>query len=203
MIESADATEPEPAPGPLDAGQLVRQCQAGSREAFALLVGQYQERIYNFLLKLTRQPHDAEDLAQETFFKVWKHIGRFDGRSSFSTWLFTVAKRTAFNHLRSRRPVFDDSGVPEEADLADPASLLVQQEEGRQLWGLARTLPPKQYQVLWLRYGEGFSVGEIAQIMGIYSIHARVLLHRGRNQLAKLLKPDSQPITRTAPNRNT
>jgi RNA polymerase sigma-70 factor (ECF subfamily) len=168
-------------------GQLACECQAGSRDAFAALVAQFQERVYNFLLKMTGHTHDAEDLTQETFLKAWQGIGRFDPRFSFSTWLFTIAKRTAFNHLRSRRPVMDPSEAPEPTDHSDPSAVLSQAEERRELWRLARTLKPKQYQVLWLRYGEGFSVAEIAKIMGVHSIYAKVLLHRGRSQLAKML----------------
>jgi RNA polymerase sigma-70 factor (ECF subfamily) len=172
----------------LQPGELARQCQAGSRDAFAALVGQFQERIYNFLLKMTGRSHDAEDLTQETFLKAWQGIGRFDPQHSFSSWLFTIAKRTALTHFRSRRPVADLEEAPEPTDDSDPSALLAQNEENRELWNLARTLKPNQYQVLWLRYAEGFSVEETARIMGLLPIHTRVLLHRGRNQLAHLLQ---------------
>lgn len=192
-LPGAAAADPEPQPSGFDPGQAIRECQAGSREAFALLVEQFHERIYNFLLKLTGRTHDAEDLTQETFLKAWQAIGRFDSRFSFSTWLFTIAKRAAFNHFRSHRPVKDPAEALEATDDSDPSVVLSQAEESRELWRLARTLKPRQYQVLWLRYGEGFSVSEIAAIMGIHSLHAKVLLHRGRLRLAGLLGPDHQP----------
>lgn len=181
--------EPEAVPGPddLTPSQLARECQAGSRDAFASLVAQFQERIYNFFLKMTGRPHDAEDLTQETFIKAWQGIGRFDDRFSFATWLFTIARRTASNHFRSRHPTTEPEEALELSDNSDPATMLAQDEERRELWRLAQTLKPKQYQVLWLRYGEGFAVSEIARIMGLYPIHAKVLLHRGRAQLARLL----------------
>ena len=172
----------------LEPGDLARQCQAGSQEAFAALVEQFQERIYNFLFKMTGRSHDAEDLTQETFLKAWQGIGRFNPQHSFSSWLFTIAKRTALNHFRSRRPVAELEEAPEPADESDPSAVLAQHEENRELWSLARTLKPRQYQVLWLRYAEGFSVEETAKIMGLLPIHTRVLLHRGRNQLAHLLQ---------------
>jgi RNA polymerase sigma-70 factor (ECF subfamily) len=178
----------DPGPDISTPEQLARECQAGSREAFAALVDRFHARIYTFLLKLTGQPPDAEDLTQETFLKAWLAIERFDRRFTFATWLFTIAKRTAYNHLRSRRPAADASEVPEPADASDPASVLSRAEEVNELWRLARTLKPNQYQVLWLRYGEGFSVAEAAKIMGVHPVHAKVLLHRGRGQLAKLLK---------------
>ena len=188
MAGGADS-EAEPDPGVPTPAQLARECQAGSRDAFAVLVAQFQERVYNFLLKMTGQPHDAEDLTQETFLKAWQGIGRFDPQFSFSTWLFTIAKRTAFNHFRARRLAVDPAEVPEVIDSSDPSSVLSHDEETRELWRLARTLKPRQYQSLWLRYGEGFSVEEIAKILGVHRIHAKVLLHRGRGRLAMLLKP--------------
>jgi RNA polymerase sigma-70 factor, ECF subfamily len=183
-----DLSEPDSDPDVPGPGPLPRQCQAGGDDAFALLVAQFHERIYNFLLKMTRQPADAEDLTQETFLKAWRAIDRFDPRCSASAWLFTIAKRTALNHLRSHRHVAELSAAPEPTDGSSPSSILSQREEKHELWSLARTLKPKQYQVLWLRYGEGFSVAEIANIMRMHPIHARVLLHRGRSRLAKLLK---------------
>jgi RNA polymerase sigma-70 factor (ECF subfamily) len=195
VIQSSNETlavvtdfEPEPRADALDSDRLVRESQDGSAEAFSGLVAQFHERIYNFLLKLTRQPHDAEDLTQDTFLKAWQAIRRFDHRYSFSTWLFTIAKRTAYNHLRSRRPVADPAEAPEGTDGTDPSSSLAQDEESRELWRLARSLKPKQYEMIWLRYGEGFSVAEAAKIMGLHEIHAKVLLHRGRKQLGRMLQ---------------
>ncbi len=187
MIE-ADGSPGETGPELVAPEQLALECAAaGSCEAFGALVAQFHERIFNFLLKMTGRPHDAEDLTQETFLKAWQSIARFDTRFSFATWLFTIAKRTAYNHFRSYRPVADPAEAPEPVDDSDPSRTLSQIEETNELWRLARTLKPNQYQALWLRYGEGFSVMEVARIMGVHSIHAKVLLHRGRKQLAKLL----------------
>jgi RNA polymerase sigma-70 factor (ECF subfamily) len=188
MLTDVADGQPESSADVLSVGQLVCECQAGSTEAFGGLVAQFHERIFNFVLKLTGQPHDAEDITQETFLKAWQAIGRFDARFSFATWLFTIAKRTAYSHLRGRRLVADPADVPEPSDDSDPASNLSQVEEARELWRWARTLKPKQYQALWLCYGEGCSLAETAKIMGLHPIHARVLLHRGRKRLAALLQ---------------
>src|SRR5437016_4932807 len=82
---------------------LVEQCKAGSLEAFALLVEHYQKRLFNYLCRLTGNSHDAEDLTQETFLKVYRSLHRFNSGQGFSTWLFTIAKRTAYNHFRSAK----------------------------------------------------------------------------------------------------
>ena len=167
--------------------RLVEQCKAGCRESFAALVALYEKRIFNFLWQLVGNSHDAEDLTQETFLKVYQNIHRFKSSHAFSTWLFTIAKRTAFNHFRAAKRYQELSGE-EEADLDDPSVLLEQKDENASLWKLAKALRPDQYEALWLRYGEGFSIEETARILHTNQIRVRVLLHRARKNLAKSLR---------------
>jgi len=168
--------------------QLVLACQGGCGESFAQIVGLYQERIFNYLLRLTRSPHEAEDLTQETFLKAYRGLQRYARRYSFTTWLFTIAKRTAINHFRSNRHY---EALPENDDFpssgANPSDELASKDDQASLWALAGKLPPKQREALWLRYGEGLSVAEAAAVMRTRQIYLRVLLHRGRKQLAAWL----------------
>lgn len=166
--------------------QLALQCQGGCRDSFESLVELFEERIFNYLCQRLNNRHDAEDLTQETFLKAYRAIERYDSHFAFSTWLFTIAKRTLANHFRAVRPT-----VPEltdtEIDREDPAVLLEQKDESRAVWAMAKALNPDQYEALWLRYGEGFSIAETAQIMKTNQVRVRVLLHRARHQLAKSL----------------
>src|SRR2546421_6986771 len=97
---------------------LVQECKAGSREAFSALVEHYQKRLFNFLCHLTGNAHDAEDLTQETFLKVYHNIHRFNSTHAFGTWLFTIAKRTAYNHFRKNKR--SQPAPPEEQEQVDP-----------------------------------------------------------------------------------
>lgn len=172
----------------LDAvSELVGQARRGDREAFGELVQIFERRIFNYLCQFTSNTHDAEDLTQDTFVKAWRSIARFESTGSFSSWLYTIAKRTALNHLRSRK---HESGAeaPEEIDATTPAHICESGEERDSIWSLARKLKPTQYEALWLRYGEDFSIEETARIMRTNQIRVRVLLHRGRAQLACLLE---------------
>ena len=178
--------------------ELVAQCQAGHRAAFALLVEQYQERVFNFLLQLTRQRQDAEDLTQVTFLKAYQGLHRYRGTGAFTTWLFTIAKRTAFSHLRAAWPHEVLSEANEPASLAEgPATVLAAAESRTSLWAAARRLSPAQFQALWLRYAEGFSVAEVATVMGTNHVRVRVLLHRGRRELARRLRAAETGGTRS------
>ena len=166
--------------------QLAKQCQAGCRDSFDGLVGQFEKRIFNFLHRFVGNAHDAEDITQETFLKAFRSIHRYDPTYAFATWIFTIAKRTAVSHFRSARPT-EDLADHDQPDFDDPSVQLERRDEQASIWEVARALKPKQYQALWLRYGEGFSVAESARIMETTQIHVKVLLHRGRAHLAKSL----------------
>ena len=169
--------------------QLAEQCQAGCREAFALLLEQYEKRIFNYLYQMTRNCHDAEDLTQETFLKAYRGIHRFDATNSFTAWLFTIAKRTAINHFRSAKRG-ENREVEPEVDHEDPSRQLERDEAANSLWQLAKTLKASQYDALWLRYGEDLSIAETARVMNTNPLRVRVLLHRARANLAKRLRRD-------------
>lgn len=163
---------------------LVAACVAGDPEAFAQLVHTCTERLFNFLLRFARNHQDAEDLTQETFLKAYRNLHRFDPDRPFLPWLFTIARRTALNHLRGARPTEElsedllagESGAGVVAGLAD-------RDDTDRLWHLARRLKPKQYQALWLRYGEGLEVPEVARVLRTNALYVKVVLHRARRAL--------------------
>ena len=171
----------------VSAEELALRCQDGCLESFEKLVDQFEARIVNFLVKMVNSRHDAEDLAQDTFVKAYKNIHRFDPKYKFTTWLFTIAKRTAMNHYRAAKSTVELT--PEkEIDERDPSVALEEKDQAEGLWEKAkRLLKPNQYDALWLRYGEGFSIGETAKVMRTNELRVRVLLHRARNKMAKHL----------------
>jgi RNA polymerase sigma-70 factor, ECF subfamily len=134
--------------------------------------------------------HDAEDITQETFVKAWNSLPRYRPQHSFCTWLFTIARRTALNHIRARRPMeqLHDQGI---AAGEHPDNSAAERDEGSVIWAAARRLQPDQYEALRLCYVEGFAVNEIARIMNSNPIRIRVLLHRARRKLAGWLKAPS------------
>jgi len=183
-VTSVDASEPSDE-------ALVLRSQAGCDDAFEILVTRFESRIYHFLRGLVRNNHDAEDLTQVSFVKAWRNIQTFRAPGAFSAWLFLIAKRSALNHLRAHPltetlPV-DECRLEGAVDFDDPSGALARKDDSGALWTLARRLKPKQYEALWLRYGEGFSIVETAKIMETNQIRVKVLLHRGRHHLAKLL----------------
>ena len=183
---------------------LISESLAGDEKAFEELLSPYLSPVYSFVLSLTHDVLMAEDVTQETCIKVWKHLGRFDAERSFKTWIFAIAKNTAFDALKKKRDLpfsaffrGEDEGVEEswsdriadEAPLAD--EVLARAESVELLEQKLQTLPEGFQQILQLRYREDFSLQEISEILGepyntIKSRHGRAIF-----SLKKAFEKDS------------
>ena len=169
--------------------KLIEEYLDGDDSAFSKLLDLYLKPAYNFLYRFTGDAAITDDLTQETFIKVWKNLKRFDQSKNFKTWLFTIAKNTAFDYLKKKKTIpfsnfTDDQGnnylenVGEESSLPD--ELLERKDLARELDKQLKKLS-KQYElILVMRYKDDFSLFEIAEILGlpyntIKSQHARAL----------------------------
>ena len=161
---------------------LAARAKAGSVPAFERIVEETKDRLFNYVLQLVRNEHDADDLTQEAFIKAYRNLHSFDGRARFTTWLYTIAKNAAFTHLRRRR-LHQSIDEWQEVLAAESSP-----EPDDSIWKLARGLKPKFYETLWLFYAEGFSLKETAAIMNTNLVTVRVNLYRARIALGKKLR---------------
>jgi len=163
--------------------ELASKVAAGSRSSFEELVSRYSSRLYYFLRHRFKTDQDIEDLLQETFLKAFRNIDRFKPEHKFSTWLYTIAIRLAISRFRSEKKRFsspDPSPSP-----PNPEDIVIQKEESQNIWHLASKLGKRQYEALWLHYGEDMPIKEMAIILNKKPITVRVLLHRARQNLGK------------------
>lgn len=168
---------------------LIRDCQSGSMRAFEELVRIHTPRVFNFLVHMTRHRQDAEDLAQQTFLKAYHNLHRFDTSRPLINWLLTIARRTALNHFRSAKKW---ESLPEtlSCDTTSPAQSTESSDETDSLWSRARRLlSQREFEVMWLRFGEDMSTEETARVAGITQTHVKILVYRARQHLMKALKP--------------
>lgn len=113
-----------------------------------------------------------------------RSLRKYDPRRPFGVWLFTIATRLASNHARRRAMVDLDSAAPPAASGPTPCDEAATREEAGEIWPLARrVLEDRPYQALWLRYGEDMDIQQVAEILGVTRLHARVLLHRARRTI--------------------
>lgn len=168
-----------------DETELVRAAQRGETRAFERIVRLHSRRVYGYLYQMTRHRQDAEDIAQQAFIKAYQNLHRFEPERPFLNWLLTIARRTALNHFRSAKKWEE---VPEETASSElsPAGSAEARDLTENLWGQARALlSQRNFEIMWLRFGEGLSTRETAQIVGLNQIHVKVLIHRARQELLK------------------
>lgn len=181
-----------------DKGQTSYSLDAlrdGDRAEFARIVEEYSPMIYRLGLKMLNNPQDAEDILQETFIKAYKHIHKFDGRSSVSTWLYRIATNEALMSLRKKRPDIISFDMPSiyESEPQEPLQIvdwccLPEDEyltaEGRlRLDQAAERLPESLRIVFVLRDIEGLSTRETAEVLNISEMAAKTRLSRARLRL--------------------
>lgn len=157
------------------------------RAGFAALVDEHQDKLRNFLFRYTRNKQDAEDLTQDTFVKAYRNIHRYDSKYSFSTWLYTIARRTAYNHFRDSKPTEAlEYDIASKSDTPDIEAS--QEDEKSWVWEAAAKLKPDFREALSLKYADDLSIEEIAKVMGKSQTNVKIILFRARNQLKKLRK---------------
>lgn len=165
---------------------LATQAGQGSVSAFEQLVLRYERRLFGFFLVRVQNRQTAEDLTQETFLRIFRHIRRFQPEHTFKTWIFTIAYRLTISHYRK-----GSAAGPEERERVDfrtPESLWMAEEMRKGIWTVVReSLTADQAAAVMLYYREEMSVRDIATSMAKSESNIKVLLHRARKQLAKVL----------------
>jgi RNA polymerase sigma-70 factor (ECF subfamily) len=175
---------------PLLAGEdrLVRAAQQGDRSAFSALVESYWERLYRWLYHLTRDRHQAEDLAQETFLKAFAHLGKFKAGTNFRAWLFRIAHNGFANQCRdsARRR----EALPAELPSGDqgPVEQALSREALLEVAHALDRLAPDFKAALLLRIEEGLSFRQIADVMGLTEETARWRVFKARQKLLAQLE---------------
>ena len=182
---------------------LARRVQAGCADSFNELAARLRPRLLFVLRRRLQNEADAEDIAQKTLLRAYEKMSLYDPARKFSPWLFTIALRLAADHHRKRQRTPPTQTPGESASaVADPqptpAQQAITQEQSTDLWALAEQhLKPDQWTALWLLYGEGQTVKEIAQTLGRTAVSVRVFLFRARKTLAPHLAKYSEFVENT------
>src|SRR5246500_4352023 len=180
--------------------ELVAATKSGDELAFETLVKRHQRRIFALAFRYTRVREDAEDIVQETFQKAFVHLQRFEGKSSFSTWLMRIAINEALMSLRRRRALHEvpaddssgDNGTTPGLDLADaspdPEAAYLQKEGARILAAAIRHLRPGMRRAVELRELGELSTRETAGLMGLSVAAIKARVFPARKELGKALR---------------
>jgi RNA polymerase sigma-70 factor (ECF subfamily) len=193
-----------------DDALIVRRVLKGDRAAFELLVRRYQGGLFRFLYHLLGGDRSrAEEVAQEAFLKVFSHLGRYDQSKKFSTWLYAIARNVAIDEMKKARPIpFSALADPAEGsswiedrvrEERTPALICAENEEQLSITRALAELPPEYRDVVVLRYFEGLSYVEIAEILGQPVTTVKIRLFRAKKRLLALLGDDAGGPPGSAP----
>lgn len=181
---------------------LIQAINAGQAERFQELVLKYQQKVFNFGMRMCGEARDAEDLVQETFLNVFRYLEGFRYETKFKNWMFRIATTACLKKKRKskhapERELSLEEFMPREGDeLPDeapewaraPLAQVLNEELARHLKQAVIELPKKYRMVVALRDMEGFSTEETAQILDISTANVKVRLHRARLFLREKLK---------------
>lgn len=180
--------------------ELIEQAQRGDKQAFDLLVERYQYKIIKLVNRYIRDPVEALDIAQESFIKAYKAIGKFRGDSAFYTWLYRIAINTAKNHVMnvSKKIIETDVELLDlehtltKANFRDytaPENTLHDNEIRAVIFDVIRKLPKELRTAIMLRELEGLTYDEIATVMSCPIGTVRSRIYRAREAIEKRVKP--------------
>jgi RNA polymerase sigma-70 factor (ECF subfamily) len=181
---------------------LVKRCQKGNSEAFDELVTRYRTRVFGMIYNMVHNEQDAWDLAQDSFLKAWKSIGRFQGKSSFYTWVYRIVMNVTIDWIRKRQvkgtgAEFDDAIQLKEIDPASktvprpdvsPSERMEQGEIRAQIDRAIAQLSPDHRAVILMKEIEDMQYNEIAEALGCSIGTVMSRLFYARKKLQNLLK---------------
>lgn len=167
--------------------KLALKCQCGDQEAFRELVEIYKRPVFNLALRMLNNREDAADVAQETFIRIYRHIGQFNPEHKFSSWTYMITSRLCLDRLRRKKTINQaiTEDIPDRSLLPEDQAISNQmrQELNREI----AKLPEKYRLVVVLRHLNELSYEEIADVLGIPINTVKTQLFRGREILKQSL----------------
>ncbi|MBI3152301.1 MAG: RNA polymerase sigma factor [Chloroflexi bacterium] len=174
----------------MEESTLIRRAANGDTTAWEPLMLAHQQAVFRLSYLLLGDPDDAEDVAQETFLRAWKHLRRFDLTRPFRPWLLSIASNLASNRRRSAGRYL---AALTRAFRNEPASAgieekSVQHMEGNELWQAVKNLEFTDQQIIYLRYFLELPVHEAAEVLQVAEGTVKSRLNRALEKLRKIIQ---------------
>jgi RNA polymerase sigma-70 factor, ECF subfamily len=183
---------------PLSDETLIRQIADGNKLAMRALFARHQVRVYRFALRIVRDTALADDVVSEVFIDAWQHAGRYEGRSTVSTWLLGITRHKALTAANRRTTESIDSETA--MNVVDPGNTpeaeLGQKDTGAVIRRCLASLTPEHAEIIDLVYYQEKSIKEIVEILGIPENTVKTRMFYARKRLAALVTAEgmSSPV---------
>lgn len=179
--------------------RLARKALKGDQQAFAEIVGLYQDKLYHMAFRMLGSRQEAEDVVQEAFLRVYRNLDRYDAGMKFSTWIYRIATNLCIDRLRKRKATYSLDAESTEHEGLDgyavipsddrtPESEMLLSETQRIVRQAIDTLPAKYKSVMVLRYLHDLPLQEIGEVLDMPVTTVKTRVHRGREYLRKKLE---------------
>jgi RNA polymerase sigma-70 factor (ECF subfamily) len=183
----------------LEDQKLIQAARGGDQKAFESLLKKYRNLVYHVMIKMVRNPQEAEDLCQEAFIKAFNALASFNEEFAFSTWLMKIATNNCIDFLRKKKlrtysidePMqYKDDHVQIELPDHDPTPerIMINEERSKMIDDAIQSLPPRYRHVIVLRHKEEKSYEDIAEILKLPLGTVKARIFRAREMLNKKIK---------------
>jgi RNA polymerase sigma-70 factor (ECF subfamily) len=174
-----------------DAPAVVARARQGDNDAFRALVEQHSRTAFRLAFRMTGNEQDAEDVVQESLLKAYRHLGRFETRADFGTWLYRIVANCAVDMIRSRQSrqrhagsePFELSTALQTSDAPGPERLAESAEMHRRVAAALDSLSPLERAAFALRHYEGHTIDEICRTLGLRTSAAKQAIFRAVKKL--------------------
>ena len=185
-----------------ESAAVLARARQGDSEAFRALVERHSRSVFRLAFRMTGNEQDAEDVVQESLLKAYRHLGRFETRADFGTWLYRIVANCAVDMIRSRQArqkhtlteSFEPAASAHASDQPGPERLTASAEVQRRVAAALDGLSPLERAAFALRHYEGHSIDEIGRTLGLGTSAAKQAVFRA----VKKLRVDLEEL-RTAP----
>lgn len=170
--------------------ELIEACRRGESAAFRALFEKYKDKVYSIALRYTGDAAAAQDIAQDTFLKLFSVIATYRGQSGFESWLYRLVVNRCFDQKRRARrlmPLLDELLAAVRAPDASILDEVLRSEMSAHVSAVVATLPPEQRMVVVLRYTQNLSYDEIGEILGCSNGTVGSRLNRAHRAMARRL----------------
>lgn len=170
----------------------------GDSNVFAVLVDQYKDLVFSLALKMLKNREEAEEVAQDTFVKLFKSLNKFKGDSKFSTWIYKVTYNTSLDRIKRNKREYDTIPIDDFSEnqiktIETVLDSIDESDRNKMIQDCIHLLPSEEGFLLTLFYFEEQSLEEISKIIDCNTNNIKVKLYRSRKKLASILKIRLEP----------
>lgn len=171
---------------------------ANDTKAFTVLVNRYKNMVFTLAVQMLKNKEEAEEVSQDTFVKIYKHLEKFKGDSKFSTWVYRIAYNACLDRIKTYKKNRNTVGIDQFTEnqvktLETAFDLMERSDREKSVKECLKRMPEDDAVIITLFYFEELSLAEISKVVGLDANNVKVKLFRARKRLAAILKERLEP----------